>query len=34
MDVPEFQHQHLPENTGEEAEFIMVYFKDRQTFRK
>ncbi len=25
---------HLPENTGEEAEFIMVEFKDRTTFRK
>lgn len=25
---------HLPENIGAEAEFIMVEFKDRQTFRK
>ena len=25
---------HLPENIGEEAEFIMVEFKDRTAFRK
>ncbi|MGE3707359.1 MAG: hypothetical protein AB7I13_18970 [Vicinamibacterales bacterium] len=25
---------HRPENIGEDAEFIMVEFKDRQTFRK
>lgn len=25
---------HLPENIGEEAEFIMVEFKDRETFRR
>jgi len=25
---------HLPENIGEDAEFIMVEFKDRQTFHK
>lgn len=25
---------HLPENTAKEAEFIMVEFKDRQTFQK
>jgi len=25
---------HLPENTAEEAEFIMVEFKDRATFQK
>lgn len=25
---------HLPENIGEDAEFIMIEFKDRETFRK
>jgi hypothetical protein len=25
---------HLPENTDQEAEFIMVEFKDREAFQK